>query len=300
MSRIGFTVLGGYLGSGKTTVLNHWLRHNDGRRLALLINDFGDINLDAELIESTTEQQINLANGCVCCSLSDGFFEALERLQQLHPRPDQIIVEASGVADVANLAQYGYGQDFRLTGVIVVVDAETVRAKADDKYVAQTVRRQLQSADLLVVNKIDLLPTPQLAEVREWLAALTPGTPMIDCSYGRVPPSVLLDAAPQHAASLPPAFHAHEDYVSWHWESQHPTSRDRLEDFARRLPTGVLRAKGLFGHGMDEVLELQVVGRRRDIYRHAGRQRHHNTVIAIGLKDQLDLSLLDAAARQSL
>ena len=80
---IRFTVIGGYLGTGKTTLLNHVLRNNESRRIALIVNDFGEINIDAGLIESQTESQINLTNGCVCCTLSDGFHESIDQLCQL-------------------------------------------------------------------------------------------------------------------------------------------------------------------------------------------------------------------------
>ena len=140
---IPFTVLGGYLGAGKTTMVNHLLANARGERLALIINDFGAINIDAELISERTEDQINLTNGCICCGMSAGFDEALESLLSRQPPPDRIIVEASGVADVVSLAQYGHHPGLSLDGIIVLADAETVRAKARDKYVDKTVLRQL-------------------------------------------------------------------------------------------------------------------------------------------------------------
>ena len=104
---IAFTVLGGYLGAGKTTLLNRLLNASHGLRIALLINDFGAINIDSELIETQTDQQINLTNGCVCCGLTDGFDAAIDSLMSANPRPQHIVIEASGVADVHSLAQYG-------------------------------------------------------------------------------------------------------------------------------------------------------------------------------------------------
>ena len=159
---IRFTVIGGYLGAGKTTLLNRILTKAKGVRYALLINDFGEINIDAKLIESQTDSQINLTNGCVCCTLVDGFHEAVDQLCHLQPPPDHIIVEASGVADVSNLAQYGYGPNLALDGVLVLADAETVQEKADDKYVSTTVRRQLTAADIIILIKIDLVSVETL------------------------------------------------------------------------------------------------------------------------------------------
>ncbi|RMF03443.1 MAG: GTP-binding protein, partial [Chloroflexi bacterium] len=93
---IPLTVIGGYLGAGKTTLLNHILRHNQGRRLAVIVNDFGKINIDAGLIESRDGETINLANGCVCCTLSGGLGVTLNNLLQRRPPPEHIIIEASG------------------------------------------------------------------------------------------------------------------------------------------------------------------------------------------------------------
>lgn len=293
---IEFTVLGGYLGAGKTTLLNHILQHNEGRRFALLINDFGNINIDAELVESQSDRQINLANGCVCCTLSDGFFEAIESLQQLQPPPDQIIVEASGVADVQNLAQYGYGHGLQLAGVVVVADAETVRQKANDKFVAQTVRRQLKAADLIVLNKIDLCGKQQLEGLVCWLDDIAPDTPVVKTSRGRVPLSVLLSINPGQHQDAPHGHYEHERYTSWSWQAQKTISTKQLEQFLQQLPASVIRAKGLFASDSTGTLEVQVVGPRKDIYTHPEQPRRVCEVVAIGLVEQLDVALLDQLA----
>jgi len=106
-SAIPLTVIGGYLGSGKTTLLNALLRQPHGKRFALLVNDFGSINIDAGLIENQQGETINLANGCICCSLAAGFVVALNTVLNLQSRPDQVIIEASGVADPRKIANYG-------------------------------------------------------------------------------------------------------------------------------------------------------------------------------------------------
>ena len=174
---IPFTVIGGYLGAGKTTLLNHILSEANGTRFALLVNDFGEVNIDGALIASETDTQINLTNGCVCCTLVDGFFDALEQLLNLEPAPEHIVVEASGVADVANTAQYGRGPGLTLDSIIVVADAETVREKSVDKYVGTTIQRQLAAADIIVLNKVDLVEDKVLEDCCAWLAASFPMTP---------------------------------------------------------------------------------------------------------------------------
>ncbi len=292
---IQFTVLGGYLGSGKTTLLNHILRNNNGVRFALLINDFGDINIDAQLIESQDENQINLANGCVCCTLTDNFYDALEALETLDPPPQHIIVEASGVANVENLSQYGHGQHLQLAGIVVVADAETVQEKANDKYVAQTVRRQLSAADLIVLNKTDLCSAVQLKQVQLWLQELTVGTPVIPAEYCQVPPDLVLEPDLQHRASGHEQ-HAHEAYASWSFSSQASYSREAVESFANAIGPEVIRAKGLFADEQGGTLELQLVGRRREVVARKDRAYHGCQLIAIGLADQFVGAHLDELA----
>ena len=154
---IPLTVIGGYLGAGKTTLLNQLLRHNAGRRLAVLVNDFGSINIDAALITQHDGETMSLTNGCICCSLANGFLTALTQLKERPEPPEHIIVEASGVADPLKIGQYGHLPGFRLDGVIVLADAETVRRRARDSYVGRTVIRQLQGADVLILTKPDLV-----------------------------------------------------------------------------------------------------------------------------------------------
>jgi len=293
---IGFTVLGGYLGAGKTTLLNHLLKHNKGQRFALLINDFGDINIDAQLITSQTDNQINLANGCVCCSLSDGFGEAIDQLQALSPPPDHIIVEASGVADVHKLSQYGHGQGLKLASVLVVADADTVEEKANDKYVAKTVRRQLAAADLILLNKIDLCTPEQRTHVRKWLADLVPDCPIIEAEQANVPVDVLFTTEP-NASKAPIAEGAHAHFQGWSYRREGTVSLEQVQAFVDGLGPDVLRAKGLLANKTGGVIEVQVVGRRRNVTTHPDRTVAENQLVALGVEGQLDKAALDALAR---
>ena len=163
-----FTVIGGYLGAGKTTLLNNLLTQAGGLRVAVIVNDFGEVNIDASLIAGHDGDTISLANGCMCCSLSGGFAPAIAAILERAETLDAIVVEASGVAEPGKIAQYGQMFGLPLDGVLVVVDAEQIRMQALNKYVGDTVLRQLAQADLLLLNKIDL--APDLPAVRHWLS----------------------------------------------------------------------------------------------------------------------------------
>ena len=298
---IGFTVLGGYLGAGKTTLLNQILRRNtesaDPIRIALLVNDFGDINIDAQLIESQIDSQINLANGCVCCTLTDGFSAALDTLVDLNPQPEHIIVEASGVADVNNLSQYGNGQVLALANIVVVADAETVQEKASDKYVAKTIQRQLKAADLILLNKVDLLE-PQIRERRlSWLSELTDGIPVVPCVRGDIPQAILFELE-RRDNPIDESVHGHEEYVSWSYGINKRISRESLEAFADSLGPGVLRCKGVFVDPFGYRLELQVVGKRKEVAAGAKTLESVSQLVAIGLKGKMLTEDLDAAVQR--
>ncbi len=288
---IPFTVLGGYLGAGKTTLLNRLLTNADGERLALIINDFGAINIDAALISEQTDEQINLTNGCICCGMSAGFDEAITGLQSRQPPPDRIIVEASGVADVAALAQYGHHPGLTLDGIIVIADAETVRAKARDKYVDKTVIRQLTSADFIVLNKSDLVSADTLNEVRDWLQDLTSETPVVTTSYCQIPNDVLFGLG--HRSNVKLEGHpGHETYVTWHFEREAPVSRDAVDAFLATLPAGVLRGKGFFDVGGR--LLYQQVGRRTTL--EPAEAPGGSRIVLIGLEVELHPEVLDDLA----
>lgn len=270
------TVVGGYLGSGKTTLVNHLLRSADGddadERIAVLVNDFGDVNVDVDLIQSRSGDTIELSNGCICCSMVDGLSEALDRIVGFDPRPARLVIETSGVADPATVAAYGHGPGLALDAVVVLVDAETVRSAADDRYIGQTIRQQLAAADVLVLNKIDLITADEVATTAEWLTHQAPDAFLAHATDAQVAPEVLFgrpslnrtgnDIAKDASAAVD---HRPENtYTTRTVESPDPVTRSWVEDLMAGLPEATtVRAKGLV-HVIDEdqPFVLQRVGRR--------------------------------------
>lgn len=258
--KLPFTVIGGYLGAGKTTLLNHLLTNTQGLRIAVLVNDFGSINIDAALIRSHEGDTINLANGCMCCSIADNFAMTVGKLRQRADQLDRIVIEASGVADPAKIAQYGQMYQLPLDGILVVADAEQVRTQAQNKYVGDTVMRQFTQADLIILNKTDLVSAQDLAELRDWLAALAPEVPVIETVQSQIPIEVLLGShtAPIAAGVIPEHHHHHDHddhhhdseshhdhtFETWTLEYSQPLTREVLEHFAKGLGEDIYRAKG--------------------------------------------------------
>jgi G3E family GTPase len=302
---IGFTVIGGYLGAGKTTLLNHLLANNEGQRLAILINDFGAINIDAELVQSRSATRVTLTNGCICCSLADGFFEAIDQLTALADPPARIIVEASGVAEVHQLAQYGHLPGLRLDGVVVVTDAETVRGKAEDRYVGPTIRRQLAAADLLVLNKIDLIDADTIAAAEAWLSGVCPGVPVIKTCQSELPVEFLADWSVDRLDSanaspvlfpLPQDQGIHPAYSRWHLELTTVVSGERLERFCSALDESVIRLKGVTADTDGNGWIIQRVG-RRNVLTPGSALAPGTRLIAIGMSAQFQASALEQLAR---
>ncbi len=251
------TVLGGYLGAGKTTLINRLLTQTEPARLAIFVNDFGDINIDAALIERRDDNVVALTNGCVCCSIGDDLGKAIYELLENDTPTDQIIIEASGAADPARVAGYAHG-DRRLGSpyVITLADAETVRARAKDKFVGKLVQRQVKSAHLVALTKTDLTRPADSMAVRNWVLDLSPGVPVIEAAdltdFVSRNPGVQRSAT---AGALP-------RFATFSFTSNTPVHGARLRHVLETLPEQVWRAKGFLDLTDGRRLLVQKVGAR--------------------------------------
>lgn len=282
---IPLTIIAGFLGAGKTTLLNHILHATHGLRIAVLVNDFGAINIDAQLIVGVQGETVSLSNGCICCTIRDDLLkETLRLIEQPNP-PDYIIVETSGVSDPLSVVQTFNLPQLRSTiqidSIITIVDAEqltTLKRKH-----ALLALDQLTVADIIVINKVDRVTQVQLVKLKkDWLyhQART-----IETTYGRVSlelvlgisayaPARLLDKTPVdvhiHDANQPQQLaleHAHMDHLifdSWTWTTPQALSFKALEKTVKALPSTIFRAKGIIhlADSPDKRGILQMVGTR--------------------------------------
>lgn len=208
---ISLTVLGGFLGAGKTSVLVNWLQQTQGKRIAVLVNDFGAVNIDAELLSTANSDTIALSNGCVCCQIGSDLSHALLHVLS-NPLPfDAIVIEASGVSDPWPIAQIALADKrLSLNGVLVVVDAHAVRTLAANPLLEDTLLRQLRAADLLVLNKIDLCSPSEVQACTAWLHANVGPVPCLPCQHGQLPLSLLQTSwEPDSEAHLSATLTAH-------------------------------------------------------------------------------------------
>jgi G3E family GTPase len=295
--RLPLTVIGGFLGAGKTTLLNRWLHEHGGRRIAVLVNDFGALNIDAALVASTGAHTIALSNGCACCSIGGDLGAALARVIEARPPFDAVVIEASGVSDPWRIAQVGLADPaLSLQAVLVLVDAAAVLAQAADPLLADSLARQLQAADLVVVNKTDLVDTATLHAVHQWLDGVVPGRPRVDVQDADVP-ALLRDGprlplAQDHDPDPGPG---HErQFETWSMQPDGAFSSTALRAALRDMPAGVLRLKGWLLTDTLGWAEWQYAGRHGSLRRLPQPPGKGAAVVAIGLRGQLPRSALAA------
>ncbi len=187
MTRVPVPILlvTGFLGAGKTTVVNQILAHAHGKRIAAVVNDFGAINIDAELIAGASNGVVSLANGCICCSLEGDLLRTLAGILRRNPRPDYVVIETSGVADpgdiVRNLMDPVIWKEAPLETVLCIMDSTTPLAKLDDALLLS----QLRAADVVALSKTDLVDEAGRERTRDAVKAVRPRAVIVDAPHGQ-------------------------------------------------------------------------------------------------------------------
>lgn len=287
---LAVTIVGGYLGAGKTSLVNHLLRNANGLRLAVLVNEFGALPIDEDLIEADDGQMISIAGGCVCCAYGDNMARALQGLQALDPVPDHVLLEASGVALPGAVAgTISLLPGFVVDGVLVLVDAETVQTTARDPYMGDTVTRQLRDADLVVLNKTDLVD--DIAPVTDFLRAHAPRARIVPTRMGHLDPAAALQNFPFVSARS--ATHDTRAFRSISLEVDHPVDPLALTKALTSEALALVRAKGFVRDAKGARFAIQCVGRRMSITEAPAHVPLG--LVCIGLSPSFDESAIRAA-----
>lgn len=249
-SMLPITLICGFLGAGKTTLLNSLLTQGDGRRLAVLVNDFGALNIDARLIVKVEGQQMELANGCICCSIRDDLVAGVEQLLKAEPPPEQLLIETSGVSDPVNiLCTFNTSRVRRqifLENVITVVDAVHALDARDAEW-STLFQRQIRGAYMIVLNRTKAAGPDQTRKVRALIHELLPAASIFETADGSVPLPVLLGDARVGQSTFRPeptmcdAAHPFESMV---FSTARPVRRVDFMRVMKSLADSVYRAKG--------------------------------------------------------
>lgn len=303
------TVLGGYLGAGKTTLVNHLLRNADGRRIAVAVNEFGALPIDSDLIEGADGNVLTLAGGCICCTFGSDLVAGLMELAERADTLDHIIIEASGVALPDAIAQSlslvpGVGLD----AIVVMADAETVRARASDFYMGDTITRQLAAADLLVVNKTDLVAEDALGALDSWLATMSPSARIIRAEQAVVAADVVLGAGRCAAAvtrSMPQSpNHTTAAHASARFAVDHVVDAAQLGAGLAKPASGLVRSKGFVHDAVRGWTTVQVVGSRVTLTPMPAGSERQGRLVCIAQGRRLDeaalRAIIDTAARAEI
>jgi len=297
------TLLTGFLGAGKTTLLNRILNGEHGLRVGVLVNDFGAINIDAELVAGVEQNTIRLTNGCVCCEIRDDLVNSLEQLLKREEAVDYVILEASGIADsegiVMTFLNPRYEGMLRIDSITCIIDAVGIFADGDNERLNLLKLRQIGFADMVILNKTDLVGPEHIEVIREWIGHHIQRVRVVEATQCDVPLDILLAvgrfrgvnqvAQPEYADGE--RHHGHDGndrmFETWSYESDRPMSLEALRKMVQReLPVSVYRCKGIIfvADSPDKRLALQVVGRRTEISEldEWGERTPRTQVVAIG------------------
>ena len=303
LTKLPVTIVTGFLGSGKTTLIRHLMQNPGGKRLAVVVNEFGDVGVDGEILkgcaipECPAENIMELANGCICCTVADDFIPTIEALMALDPQPEHILIETSGLALPKPLLKAFDWPDIRsritVDGVIALADAEAVAAgrfapdvaavdaqrEADESLdhetpLSEVFEDQISCADIILLTKPDLAGPDGIAKARAVIAAEAPRPlPVVEVAEGAVDPRVILglEAAAEDDIDARPSHHdGHDDHEHDDFESviiDIPEIDDpaelvaRIEEMAKSQ--NILRVKGYAAvTGKPMRLLVQAVGAR--------------------------------------
>ncbi len=283
------TIITGFLGSGKTTLLNHILTNNQALKVAIIVNEFGEIDIDSKLLVSVEENMLSLSNGCICCTINDDLLNTVFQILESKQKIDYLIVETTGVADPLPIVLTFVSpklRDFvRLDSVLTLIDAENFTPEHFD---SEAALQQLIYGDILILNKVDLVADTKIEELEKNIYDLKTGAKILHSEYGKIPLPLILDinSHNSHNYSLKQKTEHHEHhhhnhdhdhdhshhleidgFVSVSFECDRPLNVDKFQNFITdEVMDQVYRAKGILWFAESKLKHIfQLSGRRYEI-----------------------------------
>lgn len=293
MKKIPITILTGFLWSGKTTLLNHIIHNANGRKIAVVENEFGSTGIDAELIEKSTEEIIEISDGCICCTVRKDFMEAIERLLASGREIDNIIIECSGMSEPLPIAQSFLMNDMKwrvqLDSIICLVDALNITQNLTQN--TKTALEQIEFADYVIITKWESSNKQILESIEDIIRRVNAYAPIINRATGNITLDLLLDTnrisledAEKMAETLDE--HTHSESM-WHYvhHSDYLFDHIKLSEFFRDLPYSIYRVKWFvrLAHDSNKTFLIQKVWARFTVEEQPNpSQEYKNTLVFIG------------------
>ncbi len=310
------TIITGFLGSGKTTLLNQILKNRQDLKVAVLVNEFGDINIDSQLLINIEDDMMELSNGCICCTINDGLVDAVYRVLEREDRVDYMVIETTGIADPLPIALTFLGTELRhltyLDSILTVVDAETFKPNHYDSEAASS---QIDYGDIILLNKTDLVTEVNVLELESYIHSRKSKARILRSLYGEVPLPLILDVdlaqlsnyAPKAKSSVhgedrhkhhnhQEHSHSHEDshdrhsdhldndgFISVSFQSDRPFNLDKFQHFLdKQLPNDVYRAKGILWFKGNLRYIFQLSGKRYELNAEEWIKKPQIQIVLIG------------------
>ncbi|BAZ14429.1 hypothetical protein NIES4071_62730 [Calothrix sp. NIES-4071] len=261
------TMITGFLGSGKTTLLNQILQNKQDMKVAVLVNEFGDINIDSQLLVSMDEDMVELSNGCICCTINDGLVDAVYRVLEREDRIDYMVIETTGVADPLPIVLTFLGTELRdltnLDSILTVVDAESFDK---NHFESEAALKQITYGDIILLNKVDLVSEEKLVELENFIRNKKNTAKILRTNYGKVALPLILgvELTPNDEHVFVNDHHEHHHHDHHHHDHHHshhlendgfvsvsfqvdkPFDVNKFEHFLlEEMPNNVFRAKGI-------------------------------------------------------
>lgn len=294
--KIPVTIITGFLGSGKTTLLNQILTNRQNLKIAVLVNEFGEINIDSQLLVSIDEDMMLLSNGCICCTINASLIDAINQVLQ-RDNIDYIVIETTGLAEPIPLMMTFTSSDLRditrLDSILTVVDAENFDF---NKFESKIAVEQVIYGDIIILNKIDLVSSEKVSKIEEYINSVKVGAKIIHSEYGRIILSLILDIGEYNLKALSPSSLqynidstsvdslAKDNFMSVSFQSDKPLSVEKFNKFLdEQLPKTVFRGKGIIWYQGSKLRHIfQLSGKRCNFQRDEWTTNPSNQLVFIG------------------